>query len=722
MFSWHVFTDLIINTQMGKFLNFIKKYSNNITLISLFLVTALLMLYLLPREGKFRYEYQRGRPWMHETLIAPFDFPIYKSESELRSERDSVLSGFRQYFKYDDLLYDSVSKAYRNYLDERWKTFITNSPENFKAEDRELSYLFDRLTFISTGLYKHVYQHGIIAPGEIADRVISENESIVILRNNIGESTFPDDFYREKSAYEYVRNRIDEWISREGGNSRPYMEEFLRTLEFSHFILPNLHFDQVTTERVRQSLLDGISLARGMVQSGERIVSIGELITSDIYRILESLRREYETRLLGTNLNLVLLGQFILVFSLMIVLFLFLYYFRQEILLDMNRTLFILFIIFLMVSVSMIFVRFSTINFYIVPFAIVPIIIRTFYDERLALFVHTILLLLVGFFVPNSFEFVFLNFVIGIVAILSLSNLYRRSKLFFTAVIIVFSYSLLYFGIAITQERSIDTINWMNFAWFGGNGLLVLTTYPLLYIFEKTFGFISDGTLMELSDTNQPLLRKLAEEAPGTFQHSIQVANLAEAAIHETGGNPLLVRTGALYHDIGKLSNPGYFIENQATGYNPHDSLEFEESAQMIISHVARGVEMARKHNLPDQVINFILTHHGTTRVQYFYKSYLKKFPNEGIDAQKYTYPGPKPFSRETAVLMMADSVEAASRSLKEISIKSIDLLVESIVTNQVNEEQFTDTDITFRDITRIKEVFKRKLRNIYHARVAYPK
>ncbi len=707
---------------MGKFLNFIKKYSNNITLISLFFVTALLMLYLLPREGKFRYEYQRGRPWMHETLIAPFDFPIYKSESELRSERDSVLSGFRQYFKYDDLLYDSVSKAYRNYLDERWKTFITNSPENFKAEDRELSYLFDRLTFISTGLYKHVYQHGIIAPGEIADRVISENESIVILRNNIGESTFPDDFYREKSAYEYVRNRIDEWISREGGNSRPYMEEFLRTLEFSHFILPNLHFDQVTTERVRQSLLDGISLARGMVQSGERIVSIGELITSDIYRILESLRREYETRLLGTNLNLVLLGQFILVFSLMIVLFLFLYYFRQEILLDMNRTLFILFIIFLMVSVSMIFVRFSTINFYIVPFAIVPIIIRTFYDERLALFVHTILLLLVGFFVPNSFEFVFLNFVIGIVAILSLSNLYRRSKLFFTAVIIVFSYSLLYFGIAITQERSIDTINWMNFAWFGGNGLLVLTTYPLLYIFEKTFGFISDGTLMELSDTNQPLLRKLAEEAPGTFQHSIQVANLAEAAIHETGGNPLLVRTGALYHDIGKLSNPGYFIENQATGYNPHDSLEFEESAQMIISHVARGVEMARKHNLPDQVINFILTHHGTTRVQYFYKSYLKKFPNEGIDAQKYTYPGPKPFSRETAVLMMADSVEAASRSLKEISIKSIDLLVESIVTNQVNEEQFTDTDITFRDITRIKEVFKRKLRNIYHARVAYPK
>lgn len=709
-------------------MKFFKKHYNSIAVISLFLITALLILYLMPREGKFRYEFQRGRPWMHETLIAPFDFPIYKSETELKAERDSILTDMRQYFQYDDEVYDSIVNVYHGYFDEQWESFIirkfdiaTEDVAGFKQQNQVLVELADSFASYSTDLYEHVYQHGIIASGEVADRVISESEPIVVVRNNIGERTTTDNIFKEKSAYEFVRNNIAEWISEEINDRYSYMEEFVNALDYSDFIVPNMHHDEEMTDRVRQSLLDEISLAKGMVQAGERIVSQGDLITSDTYRILESLKREYETRLRGTNRNMILLGQFIIVFSLISILYLFLYHFRNEILINIRKTLFILFLLFLMVSVSIVFIRFSTINFYIVPFAIVPIIIRTFYDERLALFVHTVILLLVGFFAPNSFEFLFLNFVTGIVAIFSLTNLYRRSKLFFSAVIIVLSYSLLYFGIAITQERSIDTINWMNFAWFGGNGLLVLTTYPLLYIFEKTFGFISDGTLMELSDTNQPLLRKLAEEAPGTFQHSIQVANLAEAAVYEIGGNPLLIRTGALYHDIGKMSDPLYFIENQTSGYNPHDALEFEESAQMIISHVTKGVEMAKKHNLPEHIIDFILTHHGTTRVQYFYKSYLKNHPGEDVDSRKYTYPGPKPFSKETAILMMADSVEAASRSLKEISAESINMLVESIIDNQLNDEQFSNTDITFRDIARIKEIYKSKLHNIYHARVAYP-
>jgi cyclic-di-AMP phosphodiesterase PgpH len=715
---------------MEKFLNFIKKYYNSISVILFFVITASLILYLLPREGKFRYEFQRGRPWMHETLIAPFDYPIYKSESELRAERDSVLAEFHQYYSYDSVLYDSIYIKYQAYLNDQWKIFNARRAEltggeqinNPPTVSRELTSLFDKFTIFTSGLYRYVYQHGIVAPGEITDRVVSGGESIVVVRNNIGERVSPENYFREKSAYEYIRNNIEEWLSREIVDAGSTIEEFSNTLEYSYFIIPNLYYDELTSGRVRQSLLDEISLAKGMVQAGERIVSKGDLITNDAYRMIESLRREYETRLGGTNLNLILLGQFILVFSLISVLYLFLYHFRHEILVSISKTLFILFILFLMVSVSIIFIRFGMVNFYIVPFAIVPIIISIFYDARLALYVHTIILLLVGFFVPNGFEFVFLNFVIGIVAIFSLSNLYRRSNLVLTAVVIVFSYSLLYFGIAITQERSVDAINWLTFAWFGGNGLLVLTTYPLLYFFEKTFGFISDGTLVELSDTNQPLLRKLAEEAPGTFQHSMQVANLAEAAVHEIGGNPLLVRTGALYHDIGKMSNSGYFIENQTSGYNPHDSLEFEESARVIISHVTKGIELARKNNLPEQIIDFIKTHHGTTLVQYFYKSHLKKFPNENIDVLKYTYPGPKPFSRETAILMMADSVEAASRSLKVISVESIDMLVESIINNQVNGEQFTETDITFRDISKIKAVFKNKLHNIYHARVAYPK
>jgi cyclic-di-AMP phosphodiesterase PgpH len=703
---------------MGKFLKFVRDNYNSISVIVFFLITALLILYLLPREGKFRYEFQRGRPWLHETLIAPFDFPIYKPESELRAERDSVLAEFRPYFRYDSLLYDSVIIRYHEYLEQQWKTLTTATGEN--AGNGLSRGQLDRFRNFSTGLYRHVYQNGILAPGETTDRIMAEEKSIVILRNNIGVRTPPGNYFREKSAYEHVRNGIDRWIAERGNGAN--FNRFLQSIDFSDFIVPNLYYDQATTDRVRQSLLNEISLARGMVQSGERIVSQGDLITYHTYLILESLKREYENRLLGTNLNLVLLGQFILVISLISLLYLFLYHFRREILSSARKTLFILFFLFLMVASSIILIRFSMINFYVVPFAIVPIIIRTFYDERLALFIHTIILLLVAFFAPNSFEFLFLNYVVGLVAIFSLSNMYHRSKLFYTAVIIVFSYSLLYFGIAVTQERSIANIDWMNFTWFGANGLLVLTTYPLLYIFEKTFGFISDGTLMELSDTNQPLLRKLAEEAPGTFQHSIQVANLAEAAVREIGGNPLLVRAGALYHDIGKMSEPMYYIENQTSGYNPHDSLDFEESAQVIISHVTRGAEIARKNNLPEQIIDFIKTHHGTTRVQYFYKSFLKKYPNEEVDAMKYTYPGPRPFSRETAILMMADSVEAASKSLKEITTESINNLVESIIDNQFKEEQFVNTNLTFKDISTVKELYKIKLRNIYHARISYPK
>ncbi len=665
---------------------------------------------------------------MHETLIAPFNFPIYKSEAELNAERDSLLEGFRHYFRHDSLVYDSIIKSFEGYLDSNIAVFTGVASRDFRNQDEgsvtgadNFFTVAEDFSAYSKRLLNDIYNRGIIEPGETADRIVAAQEPIIVVRNNIGERTPADGFFRQKTAYEFLTANIDNWIETELSDKPRAFEGFFYTLDFSGFIHPNLTYDQSMTERVRQSLLDEMSHARGMVQAGERIVSRGDLITGDVYRILESLKREYEAKVSGANVNLVLLGQLILVFSLIIVLYLFLYNFRREILKDIRMTLFILFLLLLMVFVSMMTIRYSTVNFYLVPFAIVAIIMRTFFDERLALFAHTIILLLIGFFAPNSFEFVFLNFIAGIVAIFSLTNLYRRSKLFLTAGIIFLTYSTLYFGIAVIQERSIASIEYMNFAWFGGNGLLVLITYPLLYIFEKSFGFISDATLMELSDTNQPLLRKLAEEAPGTFQHSIQVANLAEAAIFEIGGNPLLVRTGALYHDIGKMSDPGYFIENQTSGYNPHDELDFEESAQKIISHVPKGVEMAKKHNLPEQIIDFIRTHHGTTRVQYFYRSYLKEYPNDEVDLQKYTYPGPKPFSRETAVLMMADSVEAASRSLKKTDVESIDNLVESIINSQVGEEQFTDTDITFRDITIIKDIYKNKLRNIYHARVEYP-
>jgi putative nucleotidyltransferase with HDIG domain len=330
-------------------------------------------------------------------------------------------------------------------------------------------------------------------------------------------------------------------------------------------------------------------------------------------------------------------------------------------------------------------------------------------------------ILLVGFFVPNSLEFIYLQFVAGIFAIILVNNLYKRSQLFFTAAKIIGIYCVSYLSLALIQEGTYEQIEWQNLGYFVGNGFLTLVSFPLIYFQEKIFGFVSDVSLLELSDTNNPLLREMAQKAPGTFQHSMQVANLAEAAVLKIEGNALLVRTGALYHDIGKMAHPMYFIENQHTGLNPHDELSFEESAQMIIGHVKEGIKMAKKHNLPDLLVDFIRTHHGTSTVMYFYKQFIKNFPEEEVDLEKFTYPGPKPFSKETAALMMADSVEAASRSLKKPNAESIDKLVEGIIDHQMKSGQFENADITLKEIKDIKKIFKKMLMNIYHVRIQYP-
>ena len=363
----------------------------------------------------------------------------------------------------------------------------------------------------------------------------------------------------------------------------------------------------------------------------------------------------------------------------------------------------------------------QAVSVYVIPFVIVPIFLKTFFNIRYALFVHMITLLLAGFWVPNSYQFVLMNFLAGLVGVFSLRSYYKRGILFYTATFVFCAYALIYILVSIMQEGDLSQINWINVLWMAGNGLLILTVYPLIFLFERIFGFLSDATLFELSDTNQPLLRKLAETAPGTFQHSMQVANLAEEAILKVGGNSLLVRAGALYHDIGKMENPQYFIENQHEGANPHDELDFRSSAKVIIDHVIQGVEIGKKHNLPEKIIDFIRTHHGTSTVQYFYRSFINANPEEDVDISEFTYPGPKPPSKENSVLMMADSVEAASRTLKTYSPDTIHELVESIVAHQVEEFQFSDADLTFADITVIKEMFKNRLSNIYHSRIEYP-
>jgi putative nucleotidyltransferase with HDIG domain len=397
------------------------------------------------------------------------------------------------------------------------------------------------------------------------------------------------------------------------------------------------------------------------------------------------------------------------------------FHFRLDILNSTNRTLFIILLILSFLIITRLMILLPSNMIFLIPFAIIPITVRTFYDSRLALFVYLIAIMLAGFIVPNSFEFVFISYIVGIIAIFSLTNIYKRSKLFITAFKVFMTYSIVYFGIGIMQEGNLEAMNWSNYLWFAGNGVLLLLSYPLVFLFEKTFRFISDATLFELSDTNQPLLRKLAEDAPGSFQHSIQVANLSDEAAREIGADNLLARTGAFYHDIGKTVNPEFFIENQPEGFSPHDQLDPLESSRIITGHVTKGLELAREYNLPDPVIDFIRTHHGTSVAYFFYRKFLDNNP-KSTDAQKnFMYPGPKPFSKETAIVMMADAIEASSRTLSSYSEENISELVERIIYIQEQDGQLQNTPLTFRDITEIKNVFVKRLSNIYHARITYP-
>lgn len=674
------------------------------------------------------FEYQKGGFWKHEDLTAPFSFPIAKSTDELRIERDSVLEGFRPIFNYDKAIADQRIQELGEHFSQRWIEYsITNlkvpSHNTYRSESKYSVYrqLENQYKAYLKSLLRDIYRQGIIDLTQLDEIGNKSYNELTVIRGNLAENTPVSEFYTPKSAYEYIKGRLANSIPK--GSNLPVRkyDRFLESFEINNYLTINVQYDEVKSRNIQRSLITGISLTRGLIQEGQGIISRGEFISDSKFRILESLRSEYERNLGFMGRQVVLVGKFILVFTSVFVIYLFLLSFRKEILSSNRRVAFILLIMIVMTVIASMALRFDVISVYILPFAILPIILKTFFDSRLALFVHIITIMIVGFFVPNGFEFVFLNVLAGMVAIISLTDAYRRSKLVVTAASVILTYSIIYIAIGMIQEGNFSQIDYKYFSWFGVNGLLILISYPLIYVFEKTFGFISDATLMELSDTNQPLLRKLAENAPGTFQHSLQVANLAEDAVFHIGGNPLLVRAGALYHDIGKMEDALYFIENQSNTINPHDNLEFEQSAGIIIDHVRKGVELAKRNKLPEPIINFIRTHHGTTTVQYFYRSFIRKYPEADVDVEKFSYLGPKPDSKETAIVMMADSVEAASRSLDSITESTIDKLVDNIVTSQMTDGQYNDAQVTFKDITTIKEVFKKRLRNIYHVRISYP-
>ncbi|MBI9066146.1 MAG: HDIG domain-containing protein [Salinivirgaceae bacterium] len=688
--------------------------STKIYILLLFLFASAIGIYLFPTQGKFKFEYQKGTPWQHEDLIAPFDFAIYKTDAEIKTERDSVLRNFKPYFKLNKSIAETEITNFTNVFELRYKDAIQVAKKidpNFHTPDS----LKEFSKSISLDLLSFIYEKGVVDFNEVLEKT-KKGTSIVILNNNIAENRDVEEVFTQKIAYGFVNKRITSQFP----NSKGFVA-LIENIKLYDFVSQNLKYDNETTQKVQQDLVNNIPTKKGMIQAGERIISRGDLVQDENFRVLESLRKDYEN-ILGTSSQIqwLFLGQILVILMLFGVLYLFLYHFRPEILESFRKSLFIIMMVLIMMVSAALVVRFNNVSIYVIPFAALPIIIRAFYDSRLAFFIHLVTVMMIGFLAPNSFEFIFLQFVAGAVSIFTLTQLHRRGQLFLSVSLILLSYCVAYTAIAIMQEGEISKINYETFLWFAGNGLLLLTCYPLIFMFEKVFGFLSDVTLLELSDTNHPALRNLAEKAPGTFQHVIQVANLAEEAIRKIGGNALLMRVGALYHDIGKTGAPAFFIENQS-GQNPHNKLSYEKSAEVIIQHVLHGVELAKKYKIPAPITDFILTHHGTGLVKYFYTKYANENEGKLPDISKFSYPGPAPFTKETAVLMMADAVEASSRTLKEYNENSIDTLVEKIINNQIEDSQFEEADITFKDIHMVKQVFKEKLMNIYHARIEYP-
>ena len=678
---------------MKKFFILLSNYHEQILKYVIILGAVLLIVAALPSDSQFNFEIHKGKPWPYESLIAPSDFPIYKSDLELTTEKIEATKSVHPVFVTDTAVASQKISGFK-------EAYLAQFPEHKNAE-LELC-----LSLLTT-----VYDRGIV---QFTERPTVQNLSAVtLLRNNFAEDRDISDFFTVRTALDYCTNEIQKKF--------PGHKDKLVSL-FEDYIAHNVFFDKDKTEQFKSQAQENISLTHGMVQSGESIIRKGELVDNDKYQKLLSLKLELQNMEVNFSSRIaVFFGHFIIVSAALAMLIIFLVQFRKEIFSE-NRKVF--FLMLQIVATCYLYVWLRKLNVpshYIAPVCILPIIVRTFFDTRVALFTSIVTILILSFIAPDGFDYMFIQTIAGMTATFSIVNLRSRSQFFISAGLIFISYLITYSGISILYQGNIYEIRAETVKWLLVSSVLSLAAFPLIFVFEKIFGFLSDVTLMELADSNRSLLRELALKAPGTFQHSLQVANLAEAAIYKIGGNSLLMRAGALYHDVGKIEMPLYYIENLSTQNNPHDDLPFEESAGIIISHVIKGIEIARNDGLPDPVIDFIRTHHGTTFVQYFYQSFLKNFPQEELKEERFRYPGPLPFSKETAVLMMADSVEAASRSLKKVDQQAIDSLVEKVISSQVAQEQFINCPITMRDIAEVKKIFKKMLMSIYHVRVEYP-
>lgn len=660
-----------------------------------FIVTVSVIVYFLPNEGKFNYQFDINKPWKYGLLQASFDFPIYKNDIQVQKEQDSILADYQPYFQIDK----NVEKNILAKLKEDYNKTLRHSlpgPDYVRYIERTL---------------KSMYNNGIMAGNDLKRMEEDSITAIRLVNKNLATTRFVDQLYTVKEAYEVLLN----------SDTIHYKKKILQQCNLNNYITPNLIYDEEKSETAQKDLLSNISWANGFVLNGQKIIDRGEIVDQQTYNILESLRKEWEKRSDSVQeKRLTLAGQILYVGIFLFCFMAYLELFRGDYY-ERKGSLTLLFaLIVLFPVISSIMVEQNISSIYVVPFAMIPIIVRIFLDSRTAFMAHITIILLCSITLRFPHEFILLQVVAGMVSIYSLRELSQRSQLLRTALVVFASYALLYFAFELIHEDDLTKLNTRMYIYFMINGILLLFAYPLLFILEKTFGFTSNVTLVELSNINNSLLREMSEIAPGTFQHSLQMANLAAEAANKIGAKSQLVRTGALYHDIGKMVNPAFFTENQS-GVNPHKSLSHEQSAQVIISHITDGLKLAEKHNLPKAVKDFISTHHGRGLTKYFYISYKNEHPDKEVDQEKFRYPGPNPFTKEQAILMMADSVEAASRSLPEYTEESISTLVDKIIDAQVADGYFKECPITFKDIAMVKALFKEKLKTMYHTRISYP-
>lgn len=662
--------------------------------VALVVVSTMMIVYFMPRGDEFSYEYQEGKPWRYGQLIATFKFPIYKDEAVIKHEQDSVMHLFQPYYN----MKEDVAKSMQRTL---WDTNLKNW--KFSGANkvvRHISIMLDS-----------VYRRGIMSTDDYAHIIDNGQSHIRVVNGNEAKSVSVATIFTTRSAYEFIMH----------ADTVQYPRSLMQDLQLYELLAVNLSLDVTKTEAARNDFISGISGASGMVQGGQKIVDRGELVTHEIYNILKSYEREaskHETTESIIPYNVI--GQTVFVFFILVTLVSYLTLFRADYF-DRKRSSILLFaLVTFFCIVASVMVSHKFMHVFMLPCCMVPIIIRVFMDSRTAFMFHCGMIAIMSLTLERPFEFLLLQLALGMISIQSLRELSQRSQIIRTAALITIAYITFYTAYELIMENDYTKIDTSVYAYFVINGVLLLFTYPLLYLLEKGFGFVSDVTLVELTNINNPLLQRMTEIAPGTFQHSMQVANLASEVARKIGAKTQLVRTGALYHDIGKIERPVFFTENQ-NGISPHKHLTPQKSAEVIIAHVTNGLALASKHNLPEVIKRFIATHHGLGMTKFFYITYKNEHPDEPVNEELFTYPGPNPSSKEEAILMMADSVEAASRSLPEYTEESISALVDKIIDGQMNDGFFRECDITFREIDQAKSVLKEKLKTIYHTRISYP-